>query len=506
MPTSVPHPNLTITIWASDISSGVNEKSFIPKAGWNPASLLFFNKIFSPAYLPQGFAQMILMDGMNFNRDHYSFEFLRREFLGDVRTFVVTVRPLDKKAKGLFIGSVWIEDRDFNIVRFNGTYSGGSSGKMYAHFDSWRVNTGPGLWLPAQVYSEEEGLSDALKMHKLHFKAMTRLWGYATPAERSRAEFTSMRVEMAGTEVQDHSPDAADNSPLESRRAWAREAENNVIARMEKAGMLASPGGLDKVLDTVVNNLIATNQLNIAPEVRTRALLTTPLESFTVGHTIVISRGLLDTLPDEASLAAILAHELAHIALGHETSNEFAFGDRTLFDDEQTIRNFRLERPQNEEDAANAEAVRLLLNSPYKDQLGRAGLFLKALGNEANRLPALIKPLFGSRMTASGKTAGESNVLRMSALLEKAPQLQATRTDQVAALPLGSRTKLDPWTNSLEMLRTRAQAPLSAREKMPFELTPVVLRLTWQTGAPVAAGAKTSGEPPETGPAGSPPK
>jgi len=220
---------------------------------------------------------------------------------------------------------------------------------------------------------------------------------------------------------------------------------------------------------------MVTNNLNITPEVRARVILTTPLETFSVGHTIVISRGLLDTLPDEASLAAILAHELAHIALGQQMDTRFAFSDRIMFDDEQTLSRFRFARPQDEEDSANEKAVSLLGNSPYKDQLGRAGLFLKALGSEADRLPRLIKPLFGSRM------AQGNNVLRMASLLEKAPELQTTRVDQVAALPLASRTSLDPWTNRLRMLHVRTEALLSAREKMPFELTPVYLHLTYQT-------------------------
>jgi hypothetical protein len=75
---------------------------------------------------------------------------------------------------------------------------------------------------------------------------------------------------------------------------------------------------------------------------------------------------------------------------------------------------------------------------------------------------------------------GHDNVVRMGELLAKAPQLQATRTDQVAALPLGSRTSLDPWTNRLRMLHTRSETLLSAREKMPFELTPIYLHLTYQ--------------------------
>lgn len=474
-----------------DLSKGVSEKSFIPKPGSTPASLGFLTHFFSVAYMPRGFAQMVMIDGTNFDRDHYDFEFQRREFLGEVRTYVVAVQPKKGMSKGAFSGSLWIEDKDFNIVRFNGTYGGSSGGHMYAHFDSWRVNAGPGLWLPSQVYSEEQGLSDAAKIHTLRFKALTRLWGYAKEGERGRSEFTNLTVENA--RVEDSSAEAADNSPLESRRAWARQAEDNVLDRLERAGILARPGGIDRILDTVVNNLMVTNKLNIVPEVRTRAVLTTPLESFTVGHTIVISRGLLDTLPDEASLAAILAHELAHIALGHETDTTFAFSDRVLFDDEKTLKRFRMVRTQEEEDAANAEAVRLLMQSPYKDRLDRAGLFLKALGNESGRLPMLITPLFGSRMAANGKGVGDGNVLRLAELLANAPQLQGTRTDQIAALPLGSRTKLDPWNDDLEMVRTRVAAPISAREKMPFELAPVYLRLVRQGVVAEKDGAGNQG-------------
>ena len=75
------------------------------------------------------------------------------------------------------------------------------------------------------------------------------------------------------------------------------------IERLQKAGLIAPEGEVDHVLQTVVNNLIFTNNLNIEPAVRTRVLLTTPLEAFTIGHTIVVSRGLLDVLPDEATLS-----------------------------------------------------------------------------------------------------------------------------------------------------------------------------------------------------------
>ena len=386
-----------------------------------------------------------------------------------------------------------MEDRGCNIGRFNGTYGSREGGQFYMHFDSWRVNAGPDLWVPYEVYSEESAMSYAAGLRKLRLKAVTHVWGYTTQQERNDGEFTNMTVDTAS--VQDRSAQAADNSPVESLRSWERICEDNVLSRMDKADILAPRVEVDKVLDTVVNNLIVTNNLNIAPEVRTRVILTTPLETFTVGHTIVISRGLLDTLPDEASLAASLAHELAHIALGQEIDTKFAFSDRVLFDDEATLSKFRFARSQSQEDAANEKALQMLQNSPYKDKLGQAGLFLKALGSEANRLPSLIKPLFGSKM------ADGNNVLRMAALLQSAPQLQTTRTDQVAALPLGARTKLDPWTDEIKMVHTRTVPLLSAREKMPFELTPIYLHLTYQGQAEQIAEQQPQGAAETGGPA-----
>jgi hypothetical protein len=105
-------------------------------------------------------------------------------------------------------------------------------------------------------------------------------------------------------------------------------------------------------MQTVVNNLIFTNNLNIQPEVRTRVLLTTPLESFTIGHTIVLSRGLLDVLPDEPTLAMILAHELGHLALGHCLDTKFAVNDRMFFADEDTFSRFDFSRDPAGERAA----------------------------------------------------------------------------------------------------------------------------------------------------------
>ena len=63
--------------------------------------------------------------------------------------------PGESAHQGSFVGRIWVEDHDFNIVRFNGTYSNKSNYDSYFHFDSWRMNTQPGIWLPSYIYSEE---------------------------------------------------------------------------------------------------------------------------------------------------------------------------------------------------------------------------------------------------------------------------------------------------------------------------------------------------------------
>ncbi|MDQ2777917.1 MAG: M48 family metalloprotease [Acidobacteriota bacterium] len=203
-----------------------------------------------------------------------------------------------------------------------------------------------------------------------------------------------------------------------------------------------------------------------------RILLTTPLESVALNHVILISRGLVDVLPDEASLAAVLAHELAHIILGHSVNTKYAFADRLLFDDPETLKQISISRSREEEDSADAKAIGILKNSPYKDQLPRIGLFLRMLSARSDEVPHLIKPLLGNRMADTKKD------LRLSGLMEMAPELQVRNKDQIAALPLGSRIIVDPWSDRLRLLKAQPSTLASVKEKMPFQVTPFMIYLT----------------------------
>ena len=424
-------------------------------------------------FLPRGFAQMAVLDLHDFNRRTYRFEYVRREFLGEIRCLVFDVAPVSRQAPGKFVGRIWVEDRDDAIVRFNGTYvqpppSRAATAERYFHFDSWRVNAAEWLWVPAQIYIEEQAAKGRRGDGATpHFKAQTRFWDYAATPSRKVDELTSILIESASAVEDTNAP--KDISPLESQRLWERQAEQNLLARLEKGGLLAPPGPVEEVLNTVINNLIVSSKLDIA--VQCRVLLTTPFETFSIGHTIVISRGLIDVLPDEGSLALALAGELAHIALGHHTQTQFAFSNQTMLSDFELLQRFRFERPPEEMKAASEKAVAMMKVSPYSN-LANAGLFLKALAARRAAMPRLLQASLGDQV---GDTAA---LERLASFTAAAPALEPEKLDQIAALPLGSRVKLNSWTNQLTLVKTRPLALLSPREKMPFEVTPFVLYLT----------------------------
>ena len=437
---------------------------------------------FALQYMPDGFLQMIFIDTNGFDKQHYKFDYVRREFLGEVRCLVFDVTPQDKSGKGRFLGRIWVEDQDFNIVRFNGAYSGNGHASWWFHFDSWRTNVQPGMWMPSFVYSEEKDMHYNLTK-KLDFKAQTRLWGYNLGHASQEQELSKILVESA---VTDDTKTANDLSPIQAQRTWDHQAEDNVIDRLERIGLIAPKGDVDKILDTVVNNLEVTNNIDVEPEVRCRVMMTSTLESYTVGHTIVLSRGLIDVLPDEASLAAVIAHELSHIILAHRLDSSYAFFDQLLIDDKETFRHFGFARTPDEEKAANAKAIQLLNNSPYKNQLGNAGLFLTALQTRSKEIPNLISPHLGNRVPV------------VNDLMSTTPVDQKQNPQMIAALPIGGRVKIDPWNDKLELIKSKPVGNVAEREKMPFEITPFMPYLT-RYGAdaskPIAASAATPTDP-----------
>ena len=415
-------------------------------------------------FVPRGFLQMIYVDPAGLNTKDYHFEYVRREFLGEVRTLVFDVTPIGKNRKGRFVGRIWADDESFTIVRFNGTFASGRTLNNTFNFDSWRVNLGPNHeWLPASIYSEVKAYRFGTSA-EISFKAQTRLWGYNVGRSSQEEELSKILVE-ANTPIEDRTAQDNDLSPLQEQREWDQQATQNVIDKLQRLGLLAPEGEVDKVLGTVANNLEVTNHLEIEPEVNCRVLMTSTIESFSVGHTIILSRGMIDVLPDEATLAAMVAKELAYIVLGHQVDPRYAFFDQFFLPDEKTVfQRFDFRRNKEDDAAASMKAAELLANSPYKDQLKTARMFIAELQLHSKKIPNLISPRLGDAALAMPPISPDT--------------VDKPGANGIVALPLGGRVKIDPWNNNLSLLKAPPVRNLAEREKMPFEVTPFLLYLT----------------------------
>jgi hypothetical protein len=455
-------------------------------------------KAFSISYSPTGFMDMMFLDPVSFDQQHYEFTYVRREFLGSIRTMVFDVRPKPKTGAGRFFGRIWIEDQDGNIVRFNGTYTSNPNDEVtrYYHFDSWRQEIQNAVWLPAAIYAEESKGGTGKK--GTGFRAQSHFWGYSLKLPTHESDNASMVVENA----QDQSENAQDVSPLAARRQWVSEAEQNVLDRLVQAGLLAPPSDFDKVLEQVTNNIIIENKLSLPGDIHCRVLLTTPLESLAVGNTILLSKGLIDVLPQEQDLASVLSFQLAHIVLGHHIDTRYAFNDRLLFPDEATLERINMNHTAVDNEAAAKKGMDLFSGSIYHDKAASVSLFYQQLTARAKTLPALVTPHLGDSLLKADGTPW------MAAFLNQGPKLKLDDLSQIAALPLGSHLRTDAWDDKVYFLNLKGDQILNPSDKMPLELTPVYFRLQrYQPPATAAAAANTAApvqtqlQPPATDPA-----
>jgi hypothetical protein len=492
------------TLSRVDFGKGFFDKTYETKdspnkKGWFKGSLasitgltkaLGLDKHFT--YNPTGFMQMMFLDPTGFDQQHYVFSYVRREFLGSVRTWVFDVHP-KVAGMGRFYGRVWIEDQDGNVVRFNGTYTGPKSeddSRYYFHFDSWRMNVQPGIWLPVAIYVEES-TRDGEK--QIGLKAQTHFWGYSLKLPSRDSESVSMKVDDA----EDKSEDSTDVSPLQASREWVLQAENNVIDRLEQAGLVAplTPNGFETtVLDQIVTNLVVPNNIALSLPVHCRIMLTDTIETTTVGNTILVSKGLIDTMPRndpaiaESTIASVISMELAHIALGHHIDTRYAFNDRLMFPDESSFRRINMNHNDHDMQEAAAKAQQYLDASMYKDRLGPSGLYWSQLASRAGVLKALNTPKLGDSLLKTDGTPW------MATIAHSAPKLNWDDLSQIPASPLGTWLKTDPWDDHVHQLNAKLYAPLNPRDKMPLEVTPVYFRLQRydeaQSQAANAAAAK----------------
>jgi hypothetical protein len=104
-------------------------------------------------------------------------------------------------------------------------------------------------------------------------------------------------------------------------------------------------------------------------------------------------------------------------------------------------------------------------NSLYQDKARLAQLFFDTLNSCARDIPNLVSPHLGDRIGPMGTSSTKKH---------SRPKPAA---NELAALPLGGRIKLDPWSDQVQMLKLK---PASQTEDMPFQITPVLFYLTRQ--------------------------
>jgi hypothetical protein len=451
-----------------------------------------------------GFVQMLLMDSNGFDRQHYTFGYVRNDFLGNTPTAVFDVTPIGgKNSKGRFFGRIWIETRSGNVVRFNGDFSGTEKEySEYYHFDSWRTNVQPDLWLPTSFYVEE---SDPKSVSRtLKFKAINHVWGYVLKVPPPDAANASLDV-VGATDV---SNDAQDVSPLGAQRAWVQQAEDNIVDRLFQAGLLDAPSEFDKTLEALANNILAYNNITLSRPIRCRTLLTEPLESVAIGNTIIVSKSLLDTTgiitqdgaQQMGNLNAILAFQVAHIVLGHRLDTKYAFNDRLLFPTNSVFNRIPLHHTDADNAAAAKKTMELLSAKELADGQQYFGLYLQALQQRVKALKALNEPMIGDGLTKSDTDP----TFWMDAIMAKGIKLDMKDLKQQAAMPLSSFMRFDPWTDQVIVMHSTYEPLLTAADKMPFEVEPVYLKLSYYkppVDAAAAAPAAAANQAPAAAPA-----
>jgi hypothetical protein len=447
-----------------------------------------------------GFVQMLLMDSNNFDRQHYNFGYVRNDFLGNTPTAVFDVTPIPgKKDFGRFFGRVWIEARNGNVVRFNGDFAGTQEDqKEFYHFDSWRTNVQPDLWLPTSFYVEE---SDPKSVSRtLKFKAINHIWGYVLKVPPPESADSSLEV-VGATDV---SNDAQDVSPLGAQRAWVQQAEDNIVERLFQAGLLDAPSEFDKTLEALANNILAYNNITLSRPIRCRTLLTEPLESLAIGNTIVVSKSLLDTTgvvtqdgaQQMGNLNAILAFQIAHIILAHRLDTKYAFNDRLLFPSTTVFNRIPMHHTDADNTAAAKKALELLNAKELEGGQQYFSLYLQQLQQRVKNLKALNEPMIGDGLVKSD----EDPTFWMAAITTKGPKLDMKDLKQQAAMPLASFLRFDPWTDQVYVMHSTFEPLLTAADKMPFEVEPVYLKLSYYKApadaAPAPATAAPAANPP----------
>lgn len=330
----------------------------------------------------EGLAAFLFIDPWAFDAGTYRLEYVASSVLGQLDCMVIAVTPASKKTSGKFMGTIWVDKQSFSIVRVKGTFGADKirfkerlnlfNARMgfYLHFDCWRQQVKDGLWFPAYV-----GVDDNMPWQALggdgetdsHYKMRMFVWGYSKVGPFSG-----------------RTPGRAEDGGLDAR-----------LLGLEKDGLVGPPGSVEQSLEDILNKTLHGAHLS-APDLHCRILLTTPIELFHLGNTILVSRGLLEAVPSATALTSLLVHELGHVLKDPPESNPFKYGS-SLFEYGRApnFAGLGLELTEEQERDAARMACVLLQGSPQETDSGDAAEFARQLAAMSSQVPNLGRARFG---------------------------------------------------------------------------------------------------------------
>ncbi len=352
------------------------------------------------ALSPDGYLDMMFVDIEDFDADTYDLKYLQKDTWGRTSCLIFSVAPKNTRRGGQFKGQIWVETSNFKIIRIEGTFTVsplsflkrqvGGKVPLYFSFESVREEVAPGYWLPSYTYFDENRRWQDIYHNgetDFHYRGHIFIWGYKNTNPETVAK-------------------GGDDS--------------DVILRLEKDKLLASPGPVEQRLNAIARQILVASDIHL-PDIRCRVLLTTPIEIFSVGDTIVLSRGLLNILPDESVIAVLLAREIANLTMGGIRIRPKTLFHGSLFHETGTkdFEGLGIYESSEEDAAAWKNALVLANRAGYSNGIGYTSLFFAQLVQHSKQIPNLVQARFGRdvldmwKMASVFQTAyGSTNVAR----------------------------------------------------------------------------------------------
>lgn len=363
---------------------------------------------------PAELTDMFFVDPAYFSPESYLLSYEKEEILQGIPCAVFLFQPIPANAPNRVLGRIWVELSSASIIRIHGKFTLDFNPlRGNPEFDSWRWRSASGFWLPYYLYSESTIANPAANLTLLRMRMTTYVWSYSRPILQA----TEQR-QIAEVPVLYRRDDRANEDVREAK----------LVEWLADNGLIAPKGPVDAAVCNVARALVQVSGLPPRP-ISCRVLLTSPLESFTVGQTIVVSRGLLDLVPDEPTLAAVIAHEVAHILLGLSDPPPVDCSGN-IFEQSELVAALKFHANPQHENEARALAAQLIVRSPYSGTLDRLWEFAAAIKERDHDLPKLFKARFGGDIA--------KGLVRLATTLPSQGNVRA------GALSLGSRIEIDP--------------------------------------------------------------